>query len=108
MSKLTQMKQIRLYHISLFLMLALAGCYKNNYNSLSGGSAFTVVNAVSGSNPLVTNFSPNNGGKGSPDTLQYYATAAEIKYGSYSEFGWYTGNTPITVAPITDTFFVTW
>jgi hypothetical protein len=90
------------------MTVVFAGCYKNNYTSLSGGSAITIVNAVVGSNPLVTNFTPGNGGKGGPDTLAYYYSATQIRYSSFTEFGWYTGNTSLSVSPITDTFFVAW
>lgn len=83
------------------------GCKKGSYDDLSGGTSLTIVNAVVGSNNLVTNF---NGPPSSkvPDSLQYYATATQIGYGGTVEFSGYVGLTALSLAPITDTSVSLW
>jgi hypothetical protein len=96
------MKKIN--HSLLFTLLAgaplLVGCVKTA--RLPGSASFTIINAINGSNPLIPNSTPLDP-KGSPTSpLQYYASAAEIPYGTYWE-GSYIGKTTISLSQLSDT-----
>ncbi|MFB9843928.1 hypothetical protein [Mucilaginibacter ginsenosidivorans] len=89
------MKNRLIRHIPLLLLMAALACKKDN-TAPTATSALTIVNSVVGSAGLVTNFD-------SRTTLKYYSTAQQIGYGSFQEFGSYTGNVPLALSDISDT-----
>jgi hypothetical protein len=88
------------------MSLWLCGCIKTA--GVSGAAAFNVVNAVTNSNPLVTNFTPDVANGHSQEALQYYATANQIPFGSFWESGSYTGETVISISQTSDTMTTLW
>jgi hypothetical protein len=104
------MKQNIYLIIVVVLSLPVISCTKsgNSLEQAQSSASLTVVNLINGSNGIVTNFSPAVGSKTMDDTLQYYATAAEINYGSFIEFSSYSGNQPIAIVSITDTTVDEW
>jgi hypothetical protein len=82
------------------ICLVAVGCIKTN--TLPGTSSLTIVNAIPNSNAIVTNFLGNNGSK-TTDSFQYYNSALQIYYGSYSEVSSYTGATHISLSQTSDT-----
>jgi hypothetical protein len=88
------------------LCLVVIGCAKTN--GLKGSASLNIVNAVNGSNPLVTNFTPLNGKGQIESALQYYETANQIVYAGSWESGSYTGLTSLTLSQIDDTTTSIW
>jgi len=92
------MKPIKFTIFILVLQLLCFSCKKEISNvKPEPVSAITVVNAVIGSNPIITDFS------GVKPVSTYYATTPQINYGAFQEFGEVSGNLPLTVYQITDT-----
>jgi hypothetical protein len=90
----------------LIAMIAVC-CSKNNYQVIKGGTSFTMVDAIPGSNNVVTNFNGAPSGK-VPDTLHYFNSALQISYGSYQELSGYVGKSPLSISYITDTGLSVW
>lgn len=91
------MKHTYLFQIiGLMTFLAFASCKKDTSDLPSGGTSLTIVDALVGSNNLVTNFDYNQ-------QLSYYSIAAQISFGSAMEFSGYSGNVPLSLSQITDT-----
>lgn len=89
---------MKLSHFLLFVCASvLCSCRKDN--SPAGTASLTIVNAVVGSNPLITNFSGTNS--------IIYSNAQSLNYGSYSsgsnEFGGYSGNVRLGLFQYPDT-----
>jgi len=82
--------------VACFAALLLPAACAKTKSSSGGSAALTIVNAVNGSNALVTNFSGT-------DSIGFYATAAQIPLGSYVEIGSYTGATPLWLYNYPDT-----
>lgn len=100
------MKWFTLSVFSIGIFCFSLGCKKTPYANLAGGSSLTVVNAVIGSQNLVTNFTGSDGGK----TLSpfIYKNAPSIPYENFSEFGSYSGTTTLSISPVTDTLLTLW
>lgn len=89
--------------ILLGIMLTLYGftsCIKTN--GPTGASSLNIINAIPGSNPLVTNFQPLSSSK-IQNILMWYSTALQIDYGSCKEIGSYNGMTHLSLSQIDDT-----
>lgn len=103
------MKAKKLYLLFLLAVVAAVtgetSCIKATHSA--GSAALNIVNAIPNSNPLVINFSPVNDPK-LGDTFSYYYFANEVAYGQAVEFGFYTGNQPLSLSPITDTTVTIW
>ncbi len=73
------------------------GCYKETVPA--GTSSLTIINAVVGSTPLVTNFGT--------EPLQWYKTAQQLSYGTYNAtinaFSAYTGTVNLVLHQYPDT-----
>jgi hypothetical protein len=67
----------------------------------SSSASLIIVNAVAASNPLYTNFTGSGNAK-IAGTLQFYATALKIGYGSYTNISSYSGPTSISISQTTD------
>jgi len=87
-------------YFSAFILIMTASCARTA--DVSGSSSLTIVNAVTGSNSLVTNFTGSVGSKNASSFI-YYSSALQIPYGSFQEIGSYTGRTPLSISDITDT-----
>jgi len=79
----------------------MLACSKDNTNP-KGGASLTIANAIVGSNPLVVNFNGYAGSK-TTDTLRYYKSALQIRYGGFKEISSYSGLTPLSLSQISDT-----
>lgn len=89
------MRKVMKFGSLMGLIVALASCSKDNV-SPSGGASLIIVNAIVGSSNLVTNFTSNT-------PLIYYQTAQQISFGSYKEFGNYSGTINLSLSQIIDT-----
>lgn len=69
------MKKLLLYSISGLLILSLSACSKTN--APAGTASLTLINAVVGSKPLVTNFSDQ-------DSITYYYNAMQVLYNVFN------------------------
>lgn len=93
------MKYLKFISFVAVIVAIIQGCKKENVVS-TGTASLTVINAVPGSNPLVTNFSGNYA------LSNYYKNALQISYGTYNttyEFGAYSGITPLALYAYPDT-----
>jgi hypothetical protein len=82
----------------VFMVVLAFSCTKQlNNDTQSPVSAFTVVNAVIGSNPLITDLT------GADSVAAYLTTTAQIGYSSFFEYSIQSGNVPLTVYQTTDT-----
>jgi hypothetical protein len=82
------------------VILFCNGCKKNN-DQPGDISSLNIVNAIPGSDNLVTNF---NGITGKMvDTFRWYNTALQIGYGSSQIISSYSGATPLSLSQISDT-----
>jgi hypothetical protein len=89
------MKHIHACRLAALLLLAtLFSCSKTS--SLPGTASLTIVNAVAGSNPLVTNFS-------STQAIEWYGNASQIAFGQYAEYNYYSGVQPLGLYQYPDT-----
>ncbi|HVU94332.1 MAG TPA: hypothetical protein VHE34_03870 [Puia sp.] len=79
---------------ALLLLATLLSCGKSN--SIPGTASLTIVNAVAGSNPLVTNFSGTQ-------PIEWYSNAPQIGFGQYHAFNNYSGLQPLALYQYPDT-----
>ncbi|MBE9601396.1 DUF4397 domain-containing protein [Pedobacter sp. MC2016-24] len=82
---------------ALLLSLAVCACKKELSFKPEGTSSFTIVNGLSGTDYLFTNF---NGDKSNG---QYYANTAAMRYGNFLFFNSYTGQQDLGLYSATDT-----
>ena len=101
------MGKIKIYSVLFILMAGSLACRKT-VGLLTGTSSLTIVNAVNGSNPLVTDFAALNGKGVIEATLQYFSTANEIPYMSFWQSGSYIGPTSLSLCQISDTLAFLW
>jgi hypothetical protein len=73
---------------------------------MTGTASLTIVNAVTGSSSLYTNFGATAGKE--TTSLQWYSTAAEVGHNSWSEFGSYSGIVDLAFSQTTDSLKVIW
>lgn len=78
---------------TLFLSLGFMSCHKSG--SIVAPSSVTIVNALAGSDPIVPVF-----GIGNPPNFE---NAVQINYGSSQVYSPLSGNTSLSIKPITDT-----
>jgi hypothetical protein len=92
------MKSYTCLLIVIFTLLSAISCKKNNATA-QGTAALTVINAVVGSAPLITNFSGSY--------QLNYSMAQKLSYGSYNatvnEFSAYDGTARLALYQIPDT-----
>ncbi|MBN9383161.1 MAG: hypothetical protein J0H74_20565 [Chitinophagaceae bacterium] len=91
------MQKIYLLLFVALLSLGIASCKKRLSFTPSGTSSFTIVNGLSGSDYLYTNF---NGDKSND---QYYVSMRMINYGYSRFFNSYIGQQDLGLYPATDT-----
>jgi hypothetical protein len=96
------------YHkiLKFIILLSFTACKKNT-ESYQGTSSLIIANAVIGSSPLITNFSPISG-KADSGPFGLYSSAYPISYGSFGEFSSYSGNTSLTLVQAVDTNSFLW
>jgi hypothetical protein len=99
------MKRLIYLILCIPALIISTGCYKSITGS--GSAAFTIVNAVYNSNPLVTDFQGASDGK-VPSVLTYYNSAAQIGFASAMEFGSNTGRVDLSLSQISDTLVNIW
>jgi hypothetical protein len=104
MMKLKYMKGIPILLCVVFS--SLASCRKTGTRE-GNIVSLTILNAVSGSNPIVTNFAPI-AQKGLIDTFEFYATALQIAYGGATEIPIPSGTTPLRLVQVSDTSLTLW
>lgn len=92
------MKSIK-YILFILTMQALCFSCKKEANNVKPVpiSAITVVNAVNGASPVITDFF------GVKTVYTYYSTTQQIAYGSFFEFSQVSGNLPLTIYQVSDT-----
>jgi hypothetical protein len=95
-------------HIKLFSLLVFMSLGCNRSVVMPGAAAFTIVNAIQGSNPLITNFQASSNGGKTTDPLHYFNTAAAIGAGSSLEFGNYSGTVSLALSQSPDTLTSIW
>ena len=95
-----------LYFYCCAFSIVLMSCKKDSATGNTLAS-LTIVNAINGSNAIVTNFSLSNT-KGNEQESFQYGLANQISDGSSFEIGSYVGITPLTISLITDTLGALW
>lgn len=80
---------------AFFLAAAFSSCRKTRQQPVVS-SSLTIVNAISGSGTLATNFDRNQ-------KLTYYKTAKTIDSNSYFQFSGYFGKVPLSLVQYADT-----
>jgi hypothetical protein len=100
------MKKIILSLLFLCTVCSISFCKKNS--PPSGSSAFTIVNTLVNSTPVVTNFSQIAVGGKLSTSLNWYNSALQIGYGTYSELSSYAGMTLLSLSQISDTLVSLW
>lgn len=99
--------KLLIYYFIAYIFLVTCGACKKTTAHYTAGSSLNIINAINGSNPIVTDFQPL-GPKGVQNSLEYYATANSISYASSWESGSYTGNTYLSLSQMPDTMTTLW
>jgi len=94
------------YFLTISIGICLSACTKDVVNPRASTS-LTIVNAIPGSDNLVTNFTGNSGSKVT-DILKWYRNAMQISYDNYAEFSSYSGATYLALSQISDTMHTVW
>lgn len=101
------MKNLNQLLVAVIFLTLYVGCKKTTQTNMTPAS-LNIVNAINGSNPLVTNFSPLGPKDVQSPFVTYYADANQIGYASSWESGSYAGRTYLSLAQTSDTFTTVW